>query len=362
MSRDFRSDNIAPPSQAIIDNVLTRSKAGHDPYGTDTIGTLLTDKIEMLFEHPVDVFPVLTGTAANALVLSHVARTFGTVLCHEQSHVFLDECGAVEFHGRGLRLTPIPGHQAKMSVDALARGLDAKDDVHQLRAGALSISQSTEAGTVYRSGELTSMSALAKRTGLPVHMDGTRLANALVFAGCAPAELTWKCGIDVLCLGATKGGAPGAEAVVFFNHDLAKDFWRALKRSGHLPSRLWLLSAQLEAYLSNDHWLNCAGHANRMANRLASALGTDSTIKCAYPVETNMVFLAAEQTFWESVRARGYLFHTTEMGDASCARFVMSYATDPDDVDRLADTLLELAREYVARDGGSAGWHRMPAA
>ena len=346
MNRDFRSDNVTPPSPAILENMLMRSRTWQEPYGTDTVGGRLTERIQALFEHDADVFPILTGTAANALVLGHCVRAFGTVLCHPQSHIFLDECGAVEFQGRGLRLSPIEGVRGKLDLDELRGALNGADDVHQLRAGALSVSQATEAGTVYTSRELASLSALARQIGLPVHMDGTRFANALAFTGSSPADLTWKCGVDALCLGATKGGAPGAEAIIFFNRELAKDFWRVLKRNGHLPSRLWLISAQLEAYLTDDFWLVGARHANRMAQRLATALSAVRVAKPAHPVETNMVFLDAERQLWELLRAKGFRFYTTGAGRASSARFVMSYATEPDDVDRLAESVLAVAREF----------------
>jgi threonine aldolase len=346
MNRDFRSDNVAPPSPAILENMLMRSRTWQEPYGTDAIGALLTEQIQTLFEHDADVFPILTGTAANALVLGHCARAFGTVLCHAQSHIFLDECGAVEFQGRGLRLSPIGGTEGKLDLDDVRSALNAAEDVHQLRAGALSVSQATEAGTVYTSRELTGLSTLARQAGIPVHMDGTRFANALAFTGSSPAHLTWKCGVDALCLGATKGGVPGAEAIIFFNRELAKDFCRVLKRNGHLPSRLWLISAQLEAYLTDDFWLKGARRANLMAKRLAAALSGIRLVKPAHPVETNMVFLHAEQELWELLRTRGFRFYTTEVEGVSSARFVMSYATETDDVDRLAESLLAAAREF----------------
>ncbi len=323
MNKDFRSDNVAPPAPAILQHVLRVSSTWQEPYGTDRIATQLTDTIGTLFERDVAVFPILTGTAANALALGHTARAFGTVLCHSHSHIFLDECGAVEFQGRGLRLSPREGVQGKIDLDTLRSDVQASEDVHQLRAGALSVSQATEAGTVYGSQELTQLSSLARTAGLPVHMDGTRFANALAFTGASPADSTWKSGIDVLCLGATKGGAPGAEAIIFFNRELAKDFWRVLKRAGHLPSRLWFISAQLQAYLTADFWLDGARHANLMAQRLASALSPAARPRLAYPVQTNMVFLEAEPGFWAQLRARGFDFYTTPAGDHSAARFVI---------------------------------------
>lgn len=340
MTYDFRSDNVAPPGAEFLDAALRNSTAWMDAYGEDRLTALVENRLADVFEHDVAAFPILTGTAANALTLAQVSGRFGQILCHRASHIYRDECGAVEFHNPGSRLKPLDGNGGKLDADRCALHLGAFDDVHQLRATALSISQATEMGTCYTAGEIRKLAALASGNGMAVHMDGTRFANAVAALEASPSELTWKSGVDVLCLGATKGGAIGAEVILFFDRHRAKDFRRLMKRSGHLPSRMWFLAAQLQAYFHEGLWLDVARHANAMAARLAVALEAGRAVTPCHPVQTNMVFLKIDYAVQERLRRQGFDFYTVEdETDGLLARLVTSHATQPDDVDRLADAI-----------------------
>lgn len=340
MTYDFRSDNVAPPRAEFVDAALGAAAGWLDAYGEDAVTARLEGMFADVFEHEVAVFPLLTGTAANALALAQISSRFGQVLCHRSSHIYQDECGAVEFHNPGSRLKPLDGDGGKLDVDRCASALAAGDDVHRLRSTVLSISQATEMGTYYSTGETRALAALARNSGMSVHMDGTRFANVVAATKASPGDLTWRSGVDVLCLGATKGGALGAEAVVFFDRHLAGDFRRLMKRSGHLPSRMWFLAAQLETYFRECLWLESARHSNAMAARLAASLETGHAITPHHPVQTNMVFLRIDATARDRLHRQGFSFYTIEDEvDGALTRLVTSHATQPDDVDRLAEAI-----------------------
>lgn len=343
-NKDFRSDNVAPPASEILEAVFRDPLTWMDAYSDDRITDRVQERLATVFECDVAAFPILTGTAANALALAQVSGRFGQILCHRSSHINMDECGAVEFHTQGNRLRPLDGDNAKLDVAACVRSFGNSDDVHQLRTTALSLSQATEVGTYYSADEVGQLGTWARSRGVSLHVDGTRFANVVVASGSSPAELSWRAGVDVLCLGATKGGAIGAEVVVFFNSELASDFKRLMKRSGHLASRLWFLASQLEAYFLNDLWMVSALHANSMATRLDKALQQCSLVS-HFPVQTNMVFLKAPREFCERLRDWEFKFYLIEdEKEGSLARFVTSYATEPDDVDRLAEAIIRAGR------------------
>jgi threonine aldolase len=340
MTYDFRSDNVAPPMAELLGAALRNGTGWMDAYGEDSTTAQVEELLAGIFEHEVAAFPILTGTAANALALTQLSNRFGQILCHRSSHIYLDECGAVEFHNPGGRLIPLDGGDGKLDVDRCARVISAADDVHQLRFTALSISQATEMGTCYSVGEVEKLAALAKRNGMAVHMDGTRFANVVAASEASPADLTWRSGVDVLCLGATKGGAIGAEVVLFFDRHQARDFRRLMKRSGHLPSRMWFLAAQLQASFKGGLWLESARHSNAMAARLGTALEAGYAIVPYHPVQTNMVFLKMDRAPCDRLRQEGFNFYTVgDEKDGILARLVTSHATQPHDVDRLADAI-----------------------
>lgn len=340
MTYDFRSDNVAPPRAEFLDTAFRNCTSWMDAYGEDAITARLGDMFADIFEHEVGAFPILTGTAANALALAQISSRFGQILCHRSSHIYLDECGAVEFHNPGSRLKPLIGNAGKLDVDHCARALGIIDDVHRLRFAALSISQATEMGTYYSAGEVEKLAALAKKNDMAVHMDGTRFGNVVSASKASPAELTWQSGVDVLCLGATKGGAIGAEVILFFDRHQARDFKRLMKRSGHLPSRMWFIAAQLQACFQGGLWLETARHANAMAARLGAALETSYSIVPYHPIHTNMVFLKIDHAGRDCLRKQGFNFYTVkDEDDGILTRLVTSHATQPQDVDRLADAI-----------------------
>ena len=250
MSRNFKSDNVSPVCAPIM-SAINAANAGSVPsYGGDDITQALQAVAGKVFGTDVVIFPVTTGTAANALALSQIVPPYGAVYCHDTAHIVTDECGAPEFYTGGAKMMRLPGADGKIRPEQVANAIAFAEDmgVHHVKPAAISLSQATEWGTVYELTEVSALAAIAKRHDLPVHMDGARLANALVHLGCTVAEATWKCGVDVLSLGATKNGALCAEAVIFFDRHRARDFDRRRKQAGHLWSKLRFVSAQLVAY------------------------------------------------------------------------------------------------------------------
>jgi threonine aldolase len=312
-------------------------------YGADPLSASVARRMAELFETEVEVFPVATGTAANALALASLVPPHGAVWCHEEAHVNVDECGAPELFSAGAKLLGLPGAHGKLAPDVLEAAI-AKAPfgfVHAVQPAALTLSQATEAGTVYTPAEVAALAGPVRSRGLPVHMDGARFANAVARLGCTPAELTWKAGVDVLSFGATKNGALAAEAVVFFNKDLARDFAYRRKRGGHLFSKMRVLSAQLDAYLKDDLWLRLARHANAMADRLTAGLLAVPGARLRDPVEANEIFVELPDPVIEGLLAKGYAFYRW---DGNVVRLVTSYATKPEDVEALLRDAADLAR------------------
>ena len=271
---NFASDNAYGVLPQIM-NALGREAGGTAaPYGEDAVTARLTQRFCELFEHEVAVFPVISGTAANALALATVTPPHGAVLCHQGSHIMGHECGAPEFFTHGAKLIGLQGADGKLTRDAIAAALAGMERgfVHAVQPFAVSLSQASELGTVYEPRELSAIGDLAHREGLKLHLDGARFANAMAHLKTTPAEATWKSGVDVLSFGASKGGALAAEAVIFFDPKLAGDFEYRRKKSGHLISKLRFVSAQLAAFVENGLWLESAGQANRLARRLGEGL------------------------------------------------------------------------------------------
>jgi threonine aldolase len=294
----------------------------------------LTARFGELFEREVTVFPVLTGTAANALALACLTPPFGAVLCHRDSHIMTSECGAPEFFS-GAKLIGLEGADGKITPQTIAEGLTGLDgSVHSVQPKAVSLSQASEWGTVYTPSELTAISEMARAKGLKLHMDGARFANAMAYLNCSPADATWRCGVDVLCFGATKAGALAAEAVIFFDKALAEEFAFRRKRGGHLASKMRFVSAQLQAMLKDDLWRRSAAQANGVAGRIARALEQVPGIEMAAPVETNMVFARMPVEKAAKLRAGGAIFHDwlPPQNGKLVARIATAFATREEDV------------------------------
>lgn len=330
---NFRSDNVAGIAPEILAAIAAANTGTAPSYGADAITERLERRVAELFEHEVAVFPVATGTAANALALATLAPAWGAIYCHEASHVQADECGAPEFFAGGAKLLPLPGADAKLAPETVAGALLERGVVHHVQPAALSISQATEAGTLYRPSEIAALADLARRNGLGFHMDGARFANAVAALGCRPADLTWRAGIDVLSLGATKNGALAAEAVVFFTPERAAEFGFRRKRGGHLFSKMRFLSAQLDAYLADGLWLRLAARANQMAARLSSGLAVLPGARLRHPTEANEVFVELPEPAIAALAAAGVGFYRWGGSASSCLRLVTAFDTRAADVD-----------------------------
>jgi len=332
VSRNFKSDNVTPVCDAIMQAIQAANTGTADSYGADGCTEALSSKACEIFGTEVAIFPVATGTAANALALSHCVPPYGAVYCYEAAHIATDEGGAPEFFTGGAKLIGLPAPDGKISsqqvADAVALALDL--GVHHVKPSAVSITQATEWGTVYSMAEVSAIAAVARRHGLRMHMDGARFANALVNLGCSPAEATWQCGIDVLSLGATKNGALCAEAVVFFDPAQAQDFERRRKRAGHLWSKLRFASAQWLAYFAGGLWLDNARHANAMAAALARGLQTLRGAQLLQSVDANEVFVALPEATVAALEKAGFGFYRwpgCPTPPAVAIRLVTSYAT-----------------------------------
>jgi threonine aldolase len=290
------------------------------------------------------VFLVPTGTAANALALAQVTPPWGVVFCHEHSHIVTDECGAPEFFGAGLKLAGLPGGDGKIAPATLQAALDGYGGhrPHQMVAAALSLTQASEAGTIYRIDEIARLSEIAHARSLAVHMDGARFANALVRLNTTPAQMTWQSGIDVLSFGATKGGAMAAEAVVVFDPARAAFFGERRKRAGHLLSKHRFIAAQMAAYLADDCWLKLARHANAMADRLAQGLKSVG-LAPVWPVEANLIFVALPRALDAKLKAAGANYYVRpsenlDLGaDQVLVRLVTSFATQAAEIERFVN-------------------------
>jgi threonine aldolase len=350
----FTSDNGAPVHPAVM-AALARANDGHAAaYGRDDSMAQVTAAVRAAFEAPdAAVYLVATGTAANALALACLCPPWATVYCHRQAHVEEDECAAPEFFTGGAKLTLLDGPDARIAPEALAAALDraAPSGVHNVQKGALSITNVTERGAVLTPAEVAALAAIARSHGMPVHMDGARFANAVVAAGCTPAEMSWRAGVDVLSLGGTKNGLMGVEAVVFFDPAAAPgrawEFELRRKRSGHLFSKHRYLAAQMEAWLADGLWLDLARAANARAADLAKGLARNGAVRMLHPAEANMVFAEWPRAVHRKARATGARYYYWP-GDPAAdgpddemigARMVCSWDTGADEVAGLLSAL-----------------------
>ena len=329
--RQFASDNLAgicPEALA----ALVEANSGHAPsYGADAWTAEATRLLREIFETDCEVFFVFTGTAANSLSLASLCQPFDSVLCSEEAHIATDECGAPGFFAHGTTLTPIAAEHGKVTPEAVVRAVVGRRDVHHPRARALSLTQSTELGTVYSAAEISALTATAREHGLAVHLDGARFANAVAGLGTTPRAITWEAGVDVLSLGGTKNGLPFGEAVVFFNHELARFFEYRRKQSGQLASKMRFLAAPWVGALRDGAWLRHATHANAMAAELERGLRALPGVSIAHPREANAVFAALPESMSATLRAKGWIFYS-DVDPGGAARLMCSWDTTSEDV------------------------------
>ncbi|HWA85821.1 MAG TPA: low specificity L-threonine aldolase [Opitutus sp.] len=342
MNYTFASDNtagICPEAFA----ALAEANAGCAPsYGDDPWTARATALLREIFETQCDVFFVFNGTAANALALAAICQRHHGILCHAMSHVDTDECGAPEFFTGGAKVIPLDAPAAKLRVSDLEPVLHRGHGVHYPKLRALSLTQSTELGTVYAIDELRALAGFAHARGWSVHVDGARFANALASLKCSAADLTWRAGIDVLCLGGTKNGLNTTEAVVFFHRELAREFDYRVKQSGQLASKTRFAAAQWTGALREGAWLRHAAHANACARRLADGLRSLPGLRLLFEPEVNGVFVEMPPAVYGALTARGWHFYKF-IGDHGY-RLMTSWATTDADVDAFIADARAVAR------------------
>jgi len=332
----FFSDNAAAACPEALAAIADANRID-TAYDGDAWSKRLDGALSRLFEREVETLWVSTGTAANGLALATFCPPYGGIVCHHMAHIQVDECGAPEFYTGGARLLLVDGVGAKLApetVEDMIAGI--RPDVHQVQPRALSITNATEYGCVYTPAETAALGALCKARGLGFHVDGARFANAVASQGCAPADLTWRAGVDALSFGFTKNGGLSAECLVFFRPGLADEARYRRKRAGHLLSKGRYLAAQILAMVEDDLWLRNARAANDAAARLAEAAGPDRLV---HPVEANEMFVRVSAGDAAALRAQGFDFYDWGPGRA---RLVTSWDSDPAHVDALAAAIRAL--------------------
>jgi threonine aldolase len=301
-------------------------------YGGDELTAQLETVVREVFEHPTArVFPVTSGTAANALSLSALCPPWGSVLCHESAHILNSECAATSMLGGGAAIRGVAGPDFRMTAESVQDTLNGIrwGDPHHSQPAVLSFTQPTDMGTIYTLDDLAAVVAAGKTRGLRVHLDGARFANALVALDCSPADMTWRVGVDVLSLGATKNGALSAEAIVAFDDRAADELVYRTKRAGHVTSKMRFQSAQLIAYLTNGTWLRSAANSNARMADLSCGLAKLGVEFVNRP-DVNMLFANVDDAAADQLEAAGLLFY--RMGGGTI-RLVTSWQTTPEDVD-----------------------------
>lgn len=347
---NFASDNWSGVAPQINDSLLSNASGPAAAYGDSELDEKVKARFSEIFEKEVSVFFVGTGTMANSLSLAYYSKPGGISLCHCEAHMIEDECGAPELFSGGGRLVGVEGDFGKMDPEQLKAKLDRFDPafVHYGQATAISFTQATEAGTVYSPEEIQAIAKLADKNSLPLHMDGSRFANALVHLGITPAQMTWKSGVDILSFGGTKNGCWCAEAIVMFNPDMAEQMAFHHKRAGQLYSKSRFMAAQYDAYLKDDLWLKLARHANNMADKLRQKIESSNKYRLGWPTQSNEVFCIMPQDTAQQLRSMGANFYDwkvpptmrdkPETGEG-LYRLVTSFATSNDEIDQVSSVL-----------------------
>ena len=339
----LKSDNIAGVDPAIF-AAMAQCNVGVAPaYGSDPLSSQLNASFSDLFGTAVEVFPVPSGTAANALCLASLAGPFNLIVCHQDAHPLRSESGATTAFSGGAQFMPVPGEHGRMQARQIAAALDAlqADSYGAMKPSAITLTQLTEAGTAYSAEQVREIGELARARGLLLHMDGARFANAMAAANCSPAEMTWRAGVDVMSFGATKNGTMYADAVVFFNPGRAEGFRQRLKRGGLALSKSRFMAAQLLSYVESGRWLHNAGRANAAAQQISAAISALPGAELLHPVEGNMVFAAIGNSHVELLARAGLeLRRKGRLSDGRQSfRLVTSFQTDAAEAGRLGDIL-----------------------
>jgi threonine aldolase len=305
---DFASDNTAGICPQAFEALVAANRGAAPSYGADQWTAEVSARVREIFETDCDTFIVFNGTGANSLGLAHLCHPFDSVICHERAHIETDECGAPEFFSGGAKLLGISGPNGKIDLKNAETVLGQHLDVHSTRVRVLSVTQSTEAGTVYSPDELHAVAAFAKRNSLHLHMDGARFANAVGSLGCRPSQITWQAGVDLLSFGGTKNGLAAGELVIFFKRDLAEAFEYRVKQGAQLASKMRFLAAPWLALLTDDLWLKNARHANEMTALLETELRARGFAKLAFPREANALFVRWPDEIVHRMHETGWRF------------------------------------------------------
>ena len=332
MKYTFASDNTAGICPEAWQAMAAANEDFQSSYGDDDLTRAACDAFRRFFETDCDVYFVFNGTAANSLALATICSSYHSIITTDEAHCEKDECGAPGFFSHGARVLTVRSPGGKLDPADAGRLISHRTDVHFSKPGAISISNSTELGTTYRPEEIRALSVLARRNGLSLQMDGARFFNALAGLGCAPADITWRAGLDVLCCGGTKLGMSAAEAVVFFNRSLGEDFAYRCKQAGQLCSKMRFMSAQWLGILTGGVWRKHAENGNRLARRLAEKLGALPGVSILYPVDANAVFARLPDGIKEGLKGCGWKFYSFIGGGS---RFMCSWNTSEQDVDAL---------------------------
>jgi len=322
---NFASDNTAGICPEALRALTEADTSPVASYGQDEDTAKLCDRVREVFETDCDVYLVFNGTAANALALAQLCQSFHSIVCHQNAHIQTDECGAPEFFTNGSKLLAVGGENGKIDLGAVEAIVARQVDLHSHKPHVVSLTESTEFGTVYSRDEIAAVTEFARAHQMLVHMDGARFANAVAALDCAPREITWQLGIDVLCFGGTKNGLAAGELVIFFRKALALEFEYRAKQAGQLASKMRFLAAPWNALFRDEVWLRNARRANTAAARLASALRDQVKLEPAFPVQANALFLRMEHRLYEGLNERGWRFY--KFVDPDIYRLMCSWST-----------------------------------
>jgi threonine aldolase len=337
---EFASDNTAAicPEAWVA---LQEANAKNAPsYSEDRWTARVRNHVSEMFETNCDVYFTFNGTVANALSLAQLCQSFHSVICHENSHLQTDECGAPEFFTKGSKLLLVGGANGKIDVAQAETMVARQNELHSHKPRAISITQATELGTVYTRSEIAAVAEFARARQMFLHMDGARFANAIASLNCAPKAITWKVGVDVLCFGGTKNGTAAGELVIFFHKEMSREFDYRLKQAGQLVSKMRFLAAPWLGLLTDDVWLRNAQHANDAARRLAERVQNEAKIDIVFPVEANSIFVRMNDRLVRELHARGWHFYKFIEPDVH--RLMCSWSTTDRDISEFIGDIVAL--------------------
>ena len=336
---EFASDNTIGICPEALAGFQGANQGAAESYGEDDSIRRLRELVRNIFETDCDCYPVFNGTAANALALAQLCQSFHSVVCHQQAHIQTDECGAPEFFTGGSKLLLVEGNAGKINLAQVEGVIARQPELHAHKPRVISITQATELGTVYTADEIDAIAAVARKRQMFLHMDGARFANAIATLKCAPKEITWQRGIDVLCFGGTKNGLAAGELVIFFNKELAREFDYRIKQGGQLASKMRFVAGPWIGLLLDNVWLKNANHANQMARALAQRLRDRTNCEIVFPVEANSVFVRLPDSLVQKLHTRGWHFY--KFVEPDVYRLMCSWATRGEEIDQLlSDWLL----------------------